>query len=150
MSENVATGRARSDRLRVVAGIAWRGDAVLFTQRPPDGALGLQWEFPGGKIEPGETPEQALVREIREELGVGSRPDRVLATHRHAYASGPEVEIVFVGCVLESHAFAPSRAVHASRWARPADIDPADMLAGDRPFLAELAVGRWRPEARTP
>jgi len=125
--------------VRVVAGVVRRGDRILITQRPPTADHALQWEFPGGKIEPGETPEQALVREIDEELGVGARPLHVLAKHRHEYPSGLRVEIVFLEFELGSEQFQPSEAVHAARWARPGEIDPEELLAADRPFLAELA-----------
>lgn len=54
----------------VVAALIWEGDRFLACQRPPDKARGLLWEFVGGKVEPGETKEAALVRECQEELGV--------------------------------------------------------------------------------
>jgi 8-oxo-dGTP diphosphatase len=135
--------------IRVVAAVAWSDDTILITQRPDRGAFPLEWEFPGGKLEPGETPERALVREVREELGVEATAIRLLATHRHVYANGLEVEIAFVECVLVSRDFMPSSAVRAVRWAAPADIQPARMLEGDRPFLAELVAGRFRPGARS-
>ncbi len=131
--------------IRVVCGVTWQGGRILLTQRPPGGERGLQWEFPGGKIEAGETPEQAVVREIREELGVEATPLRVLAEQRHAYADGLAVELTFIEVALASRVFTPNAAVHASRWEDPAGVDAADVLEGDRPFLAELAAGRYRP-----
>jgi 8-oxo-dGTP diphosphatase len=136
-------------RIRVVAGVTWRGDRVLITQRPPRGRFGLQWEFPGGKIEPGESAERALERELHEELGVTAKAVRVLATYRHSYAHGLDVELVMIECTLESHVFGTSEAVHALRWVRPEDIGPDDLLEADRPFLAELASGAFRPPERS-
>ena len=135
---------SRATRIRVAAGVARRGDEILLTRRPPGGAFPLQWEFPGGKIERGETPERALVREIREELGVDAIPGGVLATHTHEYASGLEVEIVFVASTLTSLEFTASGAEHEVRWARPEDVAPSEILEGDRRFLAELKSGRVR------
>ena len=139
--------RASRVEVRVAAAVIWRGAEVLMTQRPAGGPLGLMWEFPGGKIEAGETPEQAVVRELREELGVAATALRALETGRHTYADGLRVEIVFVECALESHVFVAHRAVHASRWLRPAEVPPGDVLEGDRPFLARLAAGEFRPVA---
>jgi 8-oxo-dGTP diphosphatase len=130
--------------LRVVAAVVVQDGRMLLTQRPPGGVFPLMWEFPGGKIEAGESAEAALVRELREELGVAARAGRVLATHRHEYAQGLAVEITFLEGELESRAFAPSSAVHASRWIRPRDVDPAELLEGDRPFLADVVAGRIR------
>src|SRR5262249_31818007 len=82
--------------IRVAAAVVWHEGRLLLTQRPPGGPLGLQWEMPGGKIEPGETPEHALVREISEELGVRATPWEVLGVESHDYPHGLEVEIVFL------------------------------------------------------
>jgi mutator protein MutT len=131
--------------VRVVAGVTWRGDEILITQRPPGGPLGLLWEFPGGKLEIGESAETALVRELEEELGVQATPVRVLAAHRHVYPHGFEVELVFVECTLASHAFTTSDAVHALRWVPPGDVRAGDLLEADRPFLKRLAAGEFRP-----
>src|SRR3989442_15811537 len=95
-SSTTGTPGSPGSRLRVVAAVAWRDGRLLMTQRPPGGPLGLQWEFPGGKIEAGETPEQALAREVREELGVSAVAGETLGVETYAYAQGPSVEIVFI------------------------------------------------------
>ncbi len=125
-------------RVCVAAAVVWSGDRILLTQRPPGGTLGLQWEFPGGKIEPGETPEHALAREICEELGVLARPLEVMAVETHDCPYGLEIEIHFLRCELGSQEFRPSSAVHAFRWVRPGEVDPATVVAADQNFLRSL------------
>lgn len=127
-------------RIRVVAAVVWREGRLLFTQRPPGGPIGLQWEFPGGKIEPGETPEQALRREIAEELGVAAEPLEVLARESHDYAHGTRVELVFIRCTLSSWDFTTSSAVHAVQWWKPGEVPLAEVLEGDRGFLRSLGA----------
>jgi len=126
-------------RVRVAAAVIRRDDRILLTQRPPGGPLGLMWEFPGGKIEPGESPGDAVERELREELGVSARAGEVLTLERHDYEHGLSVEIAFIACELEPGELIPGRGVHALRWMRPADVDPAELLEADRAFLAALA-----------
>lgn len=139
---SVATRDAMSakPRIQVVAAVVWREGRLLMTQRPPGGPIGLQWEFPGGKIEPGETPEDALRREIHEELGVAGEPLEELGRERHDYAHGTRVELVFLRCRLSAFDFTPSTAVHAVQWWRPEEIPLAEVLEGDREFLRRLGA----------
>ncbi len=131
---------AVESRIHVAAAVVWRGDQILLTQRPPGGALGMQWEFPGGKLEAGESPEAAVVREVREELGVESRVIERLHVERHRYAHGIEVEITFLRCEFESDEFNPGHGVHAYRWVLPRDIDVAEVLEADRAFVRSLGA----------
>jgi 8-oxo-dGTP diphosphatase len=127
-------------RVRVAAAVVWREDRLLMTRRPPGGALGLMWEFPGGKIEPGESVNQALVREVREELGVEAAAHETLHRHTHRYDHGPHVELEFVRCTLAPGEFVCSSAVHEWRWVRPEDVDVGEVLEADRDFLRGLGA----------
>jgi 8-oxo-dGTP diphosphatase len=135
----VTAGAARR-RIEVAAAVVWRDGRLLMTQRPPGGPVGLQWEFPGGKVECGETPEQALVREIEEELGVASEAHEVMARERHDYAHGTLVELVFIRATLGSLEFRPSPEVNAVTWWRPEEIPLDQVLEGDRGFLVSLGA----------
>ena len=125
--------------VRVAAAVIHRGDDVLLTQRPPGGPLGESWEFPGGKLEAGETPAEAIVRELHEELGVTATVEAELHVERHTYAHGLEVEITFLLCTLGEGELVAGPGIHAMRWVRPGDIDLASVLEADRAFIARLA-----------
>lgn len=124
--------------VRVAAAVAWREGQLLLTRRPPGGPLGGLWELPGGKLEPGETPEAAVERELSEELGVRARAIEVLDTARHEYPHGLAVEIVFVRCELASYDLVAGPGVSEIRWWRLDHLDLEEVLAGDRKFLAAL------------
>ena len=86
----------------VVAALIVRGTAeagtgieVLICQRKPDQPMSLKWEFPGGKIEPGESSEAALVRELNEELGISAAIGRRVARIRHKYRNGGAIDLQF-------------------------------------------------------
>jgi len=127
-------------RIRVAAAVVWDGSLLLMTQRAAGGALGMMWEFPGGKIERNETPEQAIVREVREELGVRATPVERLHSVAHDYAHGTRVEIVFVRCTLDSLQFTLSDEVNDARWQQPSEIDLSRVLEADRDFLRSLGA----------
>ena len=122
---------------QVVAGILRRGEAILICQRRRGGAQGGQWEFPGGKLEPGEEERTALVRELREELGIEAEVGRLLARVRHRYAETGELELAF----YEVAAFAgepENRVFEAIAWVAAAEFGRYDFLAADRPLLELL------------
>ena len=74
----------------VVAALIWQGDKFMICQRPARKARGLLWEFVGGKVEPGETKEQALIRECKEELDIEIQPNEEFCVVEHEY---PDVKI---------------------------------------------------------
>jgi 8-oxo-dGTP diphosphatase len=125
----------------VAAALIVRAGEVLIGQRRPDQPMALLWEFPGGKIEAGESPEQALVRELDEELGIhatiGPRVTRV----RHNYRHGGAVDLQFFAV----HEFAgeiESRIYQQVRWVRLVDLSDYEFLAADRGLIRDLAAGK--------
>ena len=127
--------------IEVAAAVIQRADgSFLLAQRPAGKVYAGYWEFPGGKLEPGETPEQAIVREVREELAVAATAHEVLDTVSHDYPHGLHVEIVFVRCTLDSFQFTPGRGVHAVRWQPPAETLLDDVLEADRDFVRALGA----------
>jgi 8-oxo-dGTP diphosphatase len=80
----------------VVAGVLEREGRILICQRRPDQPHALKWEFPGGKIEPGESPEAALIRELREELSIESDPATELMRYEFAYPGKNPILLIFL------------------------------------------------------
>lgn len=118
----------------VVAGLLWRGSKLLIQQRPPDKALPLLWEFPGGKVEPEESCEAALVRECAEELGVGVEVSHLAWEACHE-AAAQRVHLRFYHARLLDDA----AAIHATSAVQWAWLAPSDMLA--LPFCpADIAL----------
>jgi 8-oxo-dGTP diphosphatase len=133
---------------RVVAAIIVRGEAgereVFICQRKADQPMGLKWEFPGGKIEPGETPEQALARELNEELGIfATIGDRVTTVH-HAYRNGREIEIQFF-TLRRYEGELENRIFERMQWSRLETLPRFDFLAADLTLIRDLAEGRLLP-----
>ena len=126
-------------RKLVVAGLViGEGERVLITQRRADQALPLQWEFPGGKVEPGEAPVDALVRELREELGVTVAVGRIWDVLFHAYPAFDLVMLVYVCRIVEGS----PRAVEVAdlAWVVARDLARWDILPADRPLVERLGV----------
>ncbi len=126
-------------RLHVVAAVIERDGELLVSLRNPKGTRPSQWEFPGGKVEDGETEAEALVRELREEMGVTCDAGALVKRVVHAYAE-TDVEIAFYRAnILEGEPRPLSMA--ELRWVRRGELPAFDFLDADRLFIAELARG---------
>lgn len=128
-------------RVRVVAGLISNPDGTRFLvqQRLPNVSRANLWEFPGGKIEPGETEDQALVREAREELGVEVRVGRRLWSTVHAYAD-LTVELELFGAEIMSGT-PQALDAQALRFATIAEMKALPFCEADLPLLEGLARG---------
>ena len=128
-----------SPPLHVVAGVlADAAGRVLLAQRPPGRDCAGLWEFPGGKIEPGEDAHAALARELREELGISIGPSEPLIRVPWRY---PHRRIVLaVRCVAAWHGAPQPHDAQALVWVEPAAIDPATLSPADRPAWAALRL----------
>src|SRR5438477_1300004 len=80
---------------RVVAALIWKDKRILICQRTRHQPMPLKWEFPGGKIEEGEQPRDAMRRELDEELGIDAKVGEEVARIRHSYKGGGQVELRF-------------------------------------------------------
>jgi len=129
---------AAMQRILVVAGLIVRGDgAVLLTQRRADQPLPLYWEFPGGKIEPGERPEAALARELREELGIDVGVGRIWDVMHHTYP-GYEVVMLVYHCALRAGREPAPVEVNDLAWVAPDRLDDYRVLPADEPLVRRL------------
>ena len=125
--------------LTVSAAVVLRDGKIMLCQRRPEVHNGLKWEFPGGKLEPGETPEAALARELREELDIGVEVGRSLGAVLYRYPDR-DVLLLFYPCHLLS---GEPRTVdcNAVAWASPDALPAFDLAAADRTFVER---GAWK------
>lgn len=123
--------------VEVVAALVRRGGQVLICRRAANKARALLWEFPGGKVESGETKEQALVRECREELAVTVRPGSVFCEVTHEY---PDISIrltLFNAQLAEGE---PQCLEHSELcWVRPQDVTQFEFCPADKAIVERLA-----------
>lgn len=120
----------------VAAGLVFRGGQLLITQRPAGGHLGGLWEFPGGKLEPGESFEDALHRELREELGIEVEILSLMESVEHAY---PEktVRLKFYQCTWRQHEPQPI-GCPALTWVTQQELAQYTFPAADARLLERL------------
>lgn len=120
----------------VVAALIWEGERFLAARRPPHKARGLLWEFVGGKVEPGETKEAALVRECREELGIELRVGGVYMDVTHKY---PDLTVHLTLFHAAIAAGTPQPLEHCElRWLTAAEIDELDFCPADVEILERI------------
>jgi 8-oxo-dGTP diphosphatase len=122
--------------VKVTAGILRRSGRILITQRGPDDRHPLKWEFPGGKIEAGETPQACLRRELDEELGIRVRVGGMLVRHLHRE---DQCQIDLLAFRVHWVAGQIGLKVHSQcRWVTAAALSGFDFLPADRPIIAHL------------
>jgi len=126
---------------RVVAGLIFQDGKVLVCQRTRHQTMPLKWEFPGGKIENGEQPRDALRRELEEELGIDAQIGEEAVRLRHRYPNGTEVELRFF-IVREYAGQLENRIFRDMRWASPSDLPSYDFLEADFKLVQDLAAGK--------
>ena len=128
--------------ITVVAALIERDGKLLACQRKRGGKFELLWEFPGGKVEPGETPGNALARELLEELGVRARIGREVYRTRHQYAHMREpLELIFFSATVPAAPEIRNLVFEQIRWCEPASLRELDFLPADRELIERLADG---------
>lgn len=133
--------------LLVSAGIIHRQGQVLVGQRRRNDRHALKWEFPGGKVEYGETPQEGLVRELREELQIEAVVGTELARYEHEYPSGSRVHLLFF--VVPSFTGEPTgRVFEQICWTDLQALPQLDFLDGDLDFVRRLARGDFEHHLR--
>jgi 8-oxo-dGTP diphosphatase len=122
----------------VVAAVIERAGLILIGQRRPDMPHALKWEFPGGKVEAGEDPREALVRELREELDIRAEIAAEIARYQYQYPGSPPILLIFFK-VDRFHGEPRNLVFERIAWALPRDLPSYDFLDGDVEFVRSLA-----------
>ena len=126
--------------ITVAAGILVQDGHILICQRKRDAAFPLQWEFPGGKVEPGEDARTCLRRELHEELAIDAEIGSEISALQYTYANGFEVSLVFFQVPTYTGALR-NQAFEQIVWTEPEQLLGYDFLEADRELVARLARG---------
>ncbi len=122
--------------IHVVGALIWQGDRFMICRRPPHKKRGLLWEFVGGKVEPGETRQQALIRECLEELEVTVSVGELFLEVDHQY---PDIHILLSIYHCEIQSGTPVLREHRDlKWIKVSDIEQYDFCPADGPVLDAL------------
>ena len=126
---------------RVVAALIEKDGKLLICQRTRHQTMPLKWEFPGGKIEEGEQPRDALRRELEEELGIVATIGDEIARIQHEYPNGGMVELRFY-LVHRYQGELENRIFREIQWATPQELPKFDFLEADLTLVKDLAAGK--------
>ncbi len=130
--------------ITVVAALIEHDGKLLVGQRKRGHRFELMWEFPGGKTEPGEAPQDALTRELHEELGVAAQIGEEIYRTRHHYAQMPDsLELVFFAASADP-AKITNLVFEQVQWREPESLPELNFLPADRELIAQLASGKLR------
>ncbi|HXZ11853.1 MAG TPA: (deoxy)nucleoside triphosphate pyrophosphohydrolase [Candidatus Sulfotelmatobacter sp.] len=130
--------------LTVVAALIESGGKLLVCQRRRGDSFALQWEFPGGKVRPGEPPAQALARELEEELGIEARIGREIYRTEHRYAELAEpIELIFFSATIETGE-PQNLAFEQFAWRASHSLPELNFLPADRELIEKLSTGALR------
>ena len=125
--------------LEVVAAILEQDGRVLIGQRRPEQSHPLKWEFPGGKVEPGETPEEGLRRELEEELALRGVKSREIARYRYQYPGKSPIQLIFFE--VTSFQGEPQNLIfNRMEWVERRRLAEFDFLEGDTEFVRRLSA----------
>ena len=124
----------------VAVALILRDTQVLVCQRTKHQTMPLKWEFPGGKIEHGEQPRDALRRELEEELGIAARIGNEVARLKHVYKNGGAVELRFF-LVREYQGEVENRIFADVRWVERTELPGYDFLEADQELVRQIAAG---------
>ena len=132
--------------LHVVAAVIERDGKILIGQRKRDASRhALKWEFPGGKVEDGETPGEALIRELREELAIEAQIGPLIETYEFSYPGSERTTALLFFRVTEFTGEPENLDFEQVVWAEQGQLTAYDFLEGDIAFVARLTVAdRWQ------